>query len=351
MLNESTLLSTLKRDLKIKQFQNEIESQYCNRIIYTTGACWARSLLLDKSLSNISDSETDIVHGVGRLHISERLTKIIYGLIRILPCDYKRNNIENDDYLLTKSKEIANDIIRKMKYCYEISDVDGRFLTTKVQRLGFNNKTLILGGNECQSNSSLIFTGIGKWSTISEKDKSYHELWDIPESHVEYLKSLIENIPLKESSIPDDILIYKYHNGGYGITDKFWSNQRISKLSSGVYIGKTESGKLYLINKDNNDIRSILLNEWYLDTMTYMRIIYASANVQGFIPSVKVHIESDHVELSPNCILPKPENRIIRLSSWEVSDSNNKTIKIIPIEIWNEISEIFINLGISIKEI
>lgn len=351
MFNESTLFSTLKRDLNIKKFQNEIDSEYCNRIIYTAGACWVRSLLLDKSLSNISDSDIDIVYGVGKLHISERLTKIIYSLIRILPCDYKRNNIENDDYLLTKSKEVADDIIRKMKYCYEISDVDGRFLTTNVQRLGFNNKALILGGNEYQSNGSFIFTGIGKWNTISEKDKSYHELWDIPESHIEYLKSLINNVPLKETDIPDDILIYKYHNNGYGIKDNFWSNQRINKLSSGVYIGKTEDGKLYLINKVNNEIRSALLNEWYLDTRNYMRIIYASANMQGYIPSVTVHIEADHVELSPNCILPKPENRIIQLSSWEVSDSNNKTIKIIPIEIWNEISEIFINLGIGIKEI
>lgn len=71
----------------------------------------------------------------------------------------------------------------------------------------------------------------------------------------------------------------------------------------------------------------------------------------GFCNNKVVHIEEDHVELTPNCILPYPEDRIVQLSSWETINNDGKTLQIIPLEIWNEISHIFINLGISLKEI
>ena len=353
MNNDPTLTSTLISDLMINHFKDELDSDYYDRLIYTAGSCWIRNMLLDNSLSNILADDKALVNGVSRLHLSERLTKVIFGIISVIPCDYKRNKINDEDYLLLRSKEIANSIIDKMKNCYEISELGERIITTPVQRLRFNTKSLVLGGNAAKRTDTLIFTGIGKWDDANENDRSYIEAWNIPSDHSNYLKMLTDNVSWKTNIMPDNVMIYKYHNNGYGISETFW-NGNIKGLSTGLHLGKTgsyENTKLYLINKDDSDIKIALLNEWYYYTKEYMRIVYASANMQGFYPRISVHIEEDHVELTPNCILPYSEERIVQLSSWETINNDGKTIQIIPLEIWNEISQIFINLGISLKEI
>lgn len=343
-------------DLSMERFQDEPDNDYFNRLIYTAGCCWVRNMLLDNSLSNIYDDEkakVNIVNGVSKRHLSERLAKILFGLISIIPCDYNRDRVNEENYLMAKSSNLAKDIINNMKKYYEVSELDDRIVTTPIQRLKFNNKTLVIGGNEAKRRDNLILTGIGKWDNVEENDKLYNEVWNIPSNHSEYLKLLTDNVTWKIDTIPDDLAIYNYHNNGYGISEPFWSKTEINRLNNGLYLGKTgnvKNCKLYLIKKNHSETQIAKLNEWYYRTKEYMRIIYASANKQGFCPRISAHIASDHVEIIPNCTLPQAEYRVIQLSSWTITDSNNKTIHIIPLEIWKEISQIFLNLGIGIKE-
>lgn len=234
--------NALMSDLSMERFQDEPDNDYFNRLIYTAGSCWVRNMLLDNSLSNIYDDEkakVNIVNGVSKRHLSERLAKILFGLISIIPCDYNRDRVNEENYLMAKSSNLAKDIINNMKKYYEVSELDDRIVTTPIQRLKFNNKTLVIGGNEAKRRDNLILTGIGKWDNVEENDKLYNEVWNIPSNHSEYLKLLTDNVTWKIDTIPDDLAIYNYHNNGYGISEPFWSKTEINRLNNGLYLGKT----------------------------------------------------------------------------------------------------------------
>lgn len=339
------IIQALKYDLNISEFAGESLNDYLSRLIFSAGASWVRSIVSDETLSNISSPDFEPIYGTNKIHVSEQLKKIILGLIKAL--EYDVHNTLSDKEL---SENIKNSIIEKMIKNYEISSESGRLLTTPVQRLKFHNKSLIIGGNFTKSNDTLIFTGAGKWDISNETDKSYHELWDIPNDYKTYINSIINNAPFQEIESLNDIKIYKYRNGAYGLSERYW-NKYNKKLSYGIYVGKDTYDIYYLIYIANNSIQITKLNEWYKSTKNILRIIYASAKENGFSPCINIHRNYDYIELFLYCALPAPEERIVQLSSWEKTDKNGFIIRMIPVEIWNEISEIFSNLGINIKEI
>ena len=70
MNNNFMPYNALMSDLSMERFQDEPDNDYFNRLIYTAGSCWVRNMLLDNSLSNVN-----IVNGVSKRHLSERLSR------------------------------------------------------------------------------------------------------------------------------------------------------------------------------------------------------------------------------------------------------------------------------------
>jgi len=77
---EYRILHAMAADLGIFKYENESESQYCNRVLYSAMASWIKAVALDQP---VTSGQMDNP-GVSRRHISDKCTAILNEMLKLL---------------------------------------------------------------------------------------------------------------------------------------------------------------------------------------------------------------------------------------------------------------------------
>ena len=78
---EDRILHAMAADLGIFKYENESESQYCNRVLYSAMASWIKAVALDQP---VTSGQIDNP-GVSRRHISDKCTAILNEMLKRFP--------------------------------------------------------------------------------------------------------------------------------------------------------------------------------------------------------------------------------------------------------------------------
>lgn len=345
------LLKEISSDLNISSYKNEVDSSYRNRVIYSALVAWGRVQVLGKSYTDIYDIENDY-HDVDINHIQSKLTKVSYGLLYRLVRDNKWiKNIELDKAFSQIASEIASEIIEKLTFCYEISELiyKRRRILSPERRALFKKHTLVLGGS-IWKDGGMQSVGIGRWESNLSKLCNYKEVFNIPEStKEEYYNSIMDNASWTKYELENTYDIFKANKKER--LSKRWVDFDKSNIPNGISLlrnNKTERG-YFLIKKDENDILCTKLDEWYKNEYELYRIMYILSwkNKSPIVFEAKNN--DDHILLHCNSRLPNPETRILLMSSWPLEEYDNIFKRIIPKFLWEDLLDCFINLGININ--
>ena len=93
-----------------------------------------------------------------------------------------------------------------------------------------------------------------------------------------------------------------------------------------------------------------LNSEWYGNEREILRVIYSMRKIKNIQTFYKLNVGNDFVKIKLENPVPKSEEIILKLASWELENMNNKNERIMRGDLWNEIKEIFILLGLTEKE-
>jgi len=253
--------------------------------------------------------------------------------------------------------DFANFILEKMQFCYEISSLNdnkrGKIVSPR-RKAKFEHYKLLLGGTDNKQSFNLQHSGFGRWEHDKFETKNYRSIFLIPDkSPEEYLNSLLLNAKwrlLSETEKGYDCFIVG-ENKWY---KDAWQNKPVKQLKKfPVLIRVKKAENIHfayaIIKKENECLYRTFLDEWYSETKEIYRIMYA-LDKKNETPAVfEYKIKNDQVELHCHSLLPSKEMRIVYLSSWPKKNHDDIFYRIFPLEIWEEIEGIFINLGISLK--
>ena len=334
----SKIRKQIANDLNVIKFTDETEQDYNQRIIYSAAAMWIRSLIYSNYTNDSNWSNVDI------LFVQSNLAKIISKYLEIFTVNI--DWLESDTKKNTKNIEmdIANVIIQEMIDTHCISEVHDR----KISPVARNTFMI---GNNCLIHGLNIFdrdiksVGVSQWK-IAEKEKFAIPKKIIDVKGKDYYEVMESNFEWQETTIDSNFLIFLVgKTRGYS---RAWGELEIDTLQNGIFLLKEEHAYTggYLLLKKNQDKYFVCsLDPWYAETREIYRIMYA-LNLKNSTPArFRIKEFKEYVILFLPSALPEYENRILLSSSWPYSNYADKFTRIIPIDLWNEIKKMIIEIG------
>lgn len=343
------LKQQLSADLNISKFSIETEEEYGNRLIYSALVAWARVQVLGRSYTDInSEADTELdYHNADVMHIQTRLSQVAYGVLNAIP--HRSEWIKNSDFEIC-SNELSNVIVKHLIFCYELSKVNNRRLTTSpIKTINFISNQLLVGGTKWKG-EKLYSVGIGRWVTNSVVPVDFQDAFNIPKySAIEYYKALKTNAIWQENDLDGIYQILKINNAGW--YSNTWVDFNKATIPTGVSLLKNmeTDGGYFLIKNDVEGILSAKLDKWYYDEKEIYRIIYSLRAFNKTPAIFKAKNNKDHILLHCNSRLPNPEMRILLMSSWPQNVYEDRFKRIIPEFLWDDIEKCLNDLGIIIQ--
>lgn len=350
---DNLLIRQISSDLNINRYQNESIEEYGNRLIYSALAAWARTLVLGKSYTDLSDETENIYgdcHNVDIMHIQVRLSQIAHGMLMAIPhCEdwVVNSTIEESSSIL------ASQIIENLIFCYELSQLNEirRLANSPIRNANFKNNKLVLGGEQWKSVDNTMFSvGLGRWVQSGEPCENYKEIFNLPNCTCdEYYNELLDSAFWKENNLDGQYKIFKVGTGLF--YNKAWQDFNASKILQGISLLKnTEVDGGYLLVKTvESKAFTAKLDKWYYDEKEIYRIMYSLDRHNGTPAVFKTKIYDDYVLLHCHSRLPSSEMRILLMSSWPKRYCDDIYYRIVPRFVWNEVKNILTNLGIEIR--
>ncbi len=365
MLNEYELVKRISSDLKIFKFSCESNETYKSRLIYSAVAEWARSMLSNKSFFDVNNYENYKDKGVDKLHIIKRLTQISHAMIFSIYCERRWFEKFTNEIEIAKdiSGDLAKKVLKDMIFINEFPKVKQdntnelgrhRHISIPNRYILFNKRCLILGGGQSDYKDKIIFSGCGRWiedNNLIKKIKFTDEYCLQLDLKI-YYNSLIKNAAWSktESLFLKQLKIFDLKSSYFNQYEKGWVIDYSNSLEDDVYIGKKDNS-YYLIKKYLNKMEIASLNsEWYGNEREILRVIYSMRKIKNIQTFYKLNVGNDFVKIKLENPVPKSEEIILKLASWELENMNNKNERIMRVDLWNEIKEIFILLGLTEKE-
>lgn len=344
MKNE--LKQALAIDMNIINFVDESDCDFNQRLIYSAGAAWAKTLVYGHSYSDMN-VDYDFVN-TDRLYIQSYLTKILNV--------YLKNFAVNYDWLNSKqsveeqASDLASQIIKDVIYTFNLAEILSRRITPVKAQFYKYDKNLLVRGDVPMS-KKIYSVGVAQWildSNILEykKDK---RIVDIKGEN--YYGAIESDFHWRcDSNLTSNYMMFEVGSkGGYS---KCWKPVGIKNIPAKIVMLKLvdefNSGYI-LARKRNGVVEWAALDPWYITENEIYRILYA-LNFHNKTPAeFRAKKHTDFYELQFASVLPRYEDRIITCCSWPNDVYNNKYARIIPNYLWNIVENELDFLGIIIK--
>lgn len=333
---EKDLLFTIAQDLKIRQFSNESDISFANRVIYSAMACWIKTCTQD----NIIDNSL----GVSRKHILERCTEILTAFT-------ERYNYINT-YFTDSTDADFNPIGELRKRLFQNGDIVNVGFDTNI---GLAETNIIQISDDVSQAVGCLNAGYDFYSGVSTMTHNKNgEMYNYFDS-IKWFNDYVKNAGW---FINNKLEGYEYFNPSKknSTNYKCWEELRISYELNVSLIRKKNvitSAYEYFLLKIQNGIAYIhtLDMDYYSQSFEYRRFQFVLRKLANNSQNATIHYyKNEYALLEFYAYLPLKESSFFESFAWPLNNINNKTKWILLPELWHSSKKILEDLGIKLEE-
>lgn len=339
------LKQVLAADMNIRRFKDESDCDFNQRLIYSAGAAWAKTLVYGQSYTDVKAgydfANTDI------MYIQSHLGKVLEAYLKSFEVNYKW--LEQELSVDAQARELASQIIKDILYTFNLAEINSRrIIPLKVQFYKYNRKFLVRG--EWFMDKTVYSVGVAQWILNSNIDQYVEDKRIVDVDGRNYYRVIEEQFKWYEAELNSNYMMFVVGmKGGYS---KCWKPVEIADIPFAVVMLRLAdefNGGYILARKRNGIVEISDLDPWYIEEKEIYRILYALNYKNGTPAEFKVKRHMDFYELQFASALPKYEDRIVNCCSWPNGVYNSKYARIVPNYLWYTVESILTFLGITIK--
>jgi len=343
----NSMIQAIEDDLKIFRFAEETECEYNQRLIYSAGASWAKTLVYGHSHAD-SKLNDNFVH-TDIMYIESLLSKVLEAYLQCFDINMDWIESGTNSGLEVYARDLASQIIKEVIYTYNLAQILSRRITPVPTLLYKYADDLYLVRGSVLSEKNVYSVGVSQWKR-DEKVKEYlidTKIVDV--KGINYYRVMVEEFDWKKSELDGEYLIFKLGSkGGYS---KCWKPISLNEIPQGISIIRLANeinGGFVMIKKIKDNYRINVLDPWYIEEKEIYRILYSLNYENGTPAEFKIKKKEEYYVLRCSGALPKYEDRILRCCSWPYMTYNDRYSRIVPKFLWEIVEKQISDLGINL---
>ncbi len=341
------LRNTLACDMNIFKFADETEREYNQRLIYSAGAAWTKTLVFGNSYTDKEENKSYI--NVDIMYIQTHLSKVLEAFLKCFDIDMNWIEVEGKENIEEKAMALAGQIVQEVIYTYNLAQIQSRRVVTLKTKCFKHGKDLYLVRGETPRNKTTFSVGVAQWLKSNEIVGFEVAKKIVDVKGEDYYQIIDSTFPWRRVELKSEYLIFE--TGSSKPYSKCWKPVDFDNLPKGISILKLAdeyNGGYVLVKNTTNDLQMVELDPWYKEEMEIYRILYA-LNYKNQTPALfHVYRKKDFYILRCRGAVPNHEDRIIRCCSWPYKSYKNKYFRIIPEFLWCIVEKAISELGIKI---
>ncbi|MFA9423138.1 MAG: hypothetical protein ACERLG_06150 [Sedimentibacter sp.] len=341
------LIKTLARDLKVNRFTDESECEYNQRLIYSAGAAWAKTLVYGHSYTDSKSNDSFINTDI--MYIETHLSKVLEAYLRCFDINVDWIESISDSEYEGRAQALASQIIKEVVYTYNLTTILSRRITTvQIESYKYTDNLYLIRGNSLNE-KSVYSVGVAQWKKEDNVEGYMIDRKIVNVSGKDYYRVMDEEFDWKESDLNGNYLIFKL--GSKGAYSKCWKPINLNEIPQGISIirlANDYNGGYILVKKNKDKLRIVNLEPWYIEQKEIYRILYALNYENGTSAEFNVKKKDDYYILRCMGGIPTYEDRIITCCSWPYMTFNNKYSRIVPSFLWEIVEKQINELGIKL---
>lgn len=334
----SKLLKEISNSLGIEKYNNEPESSYTYRLIYSALAAWCSKIAQDKRVMLIEDASG--FNNVSKSHVTQKINELLNGYLKIFPevegsfdsqkegfAPYLRKTFEYAGYFISDNQKVYlrnNDVVRFVE-CSE------------------DKEKLIIG--EYFNGDHVRGAGIYREDVSGcEKATMNDIVLSRFENYEKEIRKILKCKPIQEYGDIEYLNNFKNPNSS---KIESWSDFAPKRIG----IAKNrQNQEFYLYDKVDEEIRYYRLPEIYnkiigINRYEINRMVYWVRAFRKFPQRIYYRIlDEKYVQIHLTNDVPFREQIALRLLGWPKDYFWNRWDYVVPQENFMEVTKIFKNL-------
>lgn len=340
------MMAAMATDLNIRQFVNENQPQFINRLLYSGMACWIKTAAMDApitfSLSPDQNTNRQETKGVSRRHILDRCDSILTEML----CRFPASKLW---FETTPGNEKAIQLIRSRLVRHgDLLNVGFQTNLTLAPESVIPLNPDLECGKGYLLDTSFSYSGI---AMIRRQQTEYLFKENDRIDSCKWLKNYIKSAWWKPANLPEDV---EYFNPFRKVRSNYgcWQDVPPTPVEGIVFARRTVSllPTEYFLIKPGEKAKLHRIDSFLRETGEYRRFQFAFRRVVGNDLAADVKIYQDHIHLKLRFYLPEWENRLLESFAWPCNSVSDKLEWDMPLSIWAYIKIYLEKLGIVVRE-
>ena len=335
---EDRILHTMADDMGIFRYENESESQYCNRVLYSAMASWIKVSALDQP---ITSGQIDN-QGVSRRHIFDKCTVILNEMLKRFP--------ESKPWFETQQKEdtpVALLLSRLLRH--------GDLL-----HVGFETNLILAGSSEiilsdrvkCRKGKVLsagtYYSGIAMLQKMQKR-----EIFE-PEAVTEttaWFWDYVKSAWWTETGIDDNVQYFNAYKRTKN-NHSCWQTEQPEPVKGLWFVRRNinKNGYEYFLLRKDGYLYRHQIDSFFQKIGEHRRFMIVMRYMAGNAVPMQVDCYSDHILVKLRIHLPQKESTLLETYAWPHSVITDRLEWDMDEYIWEFIKPHLCNLGLKLTE-
>ncbi|MCI8951537.1 MAG: hypothetical protein HFG49_16180 [Lachnospiraceae bacterium] len=301
---ESRILLTMAADLGIYRYENESETQYCNRVLYSAMASWIKASALDRLVTSVQTDNT----GVSRRHILDKCTSILSEMLKRFP--------ESKRWFETESVE-ENPIAILLSRLIRHGDLLHVGFETNLILAGSSQMPL-LDSLECRKGAVLIpemyYSGVAMLQK-TQRNKLYKP--EVVTDVVTWFEDYVRSAWWKEAGIDGNIQYfnaYKRARNNYSC----WQLERPEPVNDLWLVRRNISRDWseYFLLREEDCLYTHQIDPFLQKIGEHRRFMIVMRHMAENEVPVQIYHYTDHILVKLRIHLPQKESSLLETYAW-----------------------------------
>jgi hypothetical protein len=343
------LRKALADDMNIYRFKDETECEYNQRLIYSAGAAWVKTLVYGHSYADNNNKNNYNYVNTDIMYVESHLSKVLEAFLKCFEINTNWLKVDGSGNVGEKARALARLIVKIVLYTYNLAEIQSRRLIPLKTQYFKYGKELYLVRGEMKTSKITYSVGVAQWVKSNDMTEYETERKIVDVKGEDYYRIMDYGFAWKKADLRSEYLIFK--KGSKGAYSKCWKPVDINDIPDGINILKLAdkyNGGFVLVKRDSNGLKMAELDPWYIEEREIYRILYALNYKNNTPAEFLVKKKEGHYILRYSGAIPNYENRIITCCSWPYLTYDNKYFKIVPDFLWGIVESIILDLGAKI---
>lgn len=303
MISERDLLYEISNELGIKKDKQENETQWINRVIYSSVA----KLAIASVWSNGEDYHTDAI-----IHFKNHCKKLLNAYLNIFPDSL---NMFSPNY-----DELSEEIYKILLSAGCFYHMPYR-LSPAVKKLSVVNNIVLARGLSPDNDFNMSGMGFYIENSSIDSQEDVFDMFNISRATFDrYVDQIIKNKEWIPAKFDKNIEDYKFLKTQPPFTNGYWKKEpdkenvvslaRISEINNSMY---------FLYKYDNGKYFELPLENWRTEYFQYRAISTGILQSCNKLPPISAKLSDEIVYIKLNYLLPPNEESFFKLYSWPIN--------------------------------